>query len=164
MAYADANSSGRAALENWLSSDLAATPKQCVGFYTHHPRYSSMRHGNSGFIDPIWDLLADDDRVRFVLNAHDHGYERFAPMDRHGRFDLSGLRSFTVGTGGVSHYDLSTLKANSEVLVLGSGGYANTDAYGVLVIDLLDDGFVWEMKTVGLGTVDEGYDSWPCTP
>jgi acid phosphatase type 7 len=45
-----------------------------------------------------------------------------------------------VGTGGISHYAIGTLKANSEV--------QNSDTWGVLKLTLSPGGYTWEFVPV----------------
>jgi hypothetical protein len=89
----------------WLGRDLAAHASTCTLAYFHHPRFSSGPHGDDPellLLRPMWRVLYAAG-VDVVLNGHDHLYERFAPMDPHGRADRPfGVRQFTVGTGGPS--------------------------------------------------------------
>ena len=67
----------------WLASDLAASPESCTLVSFHHALFSSGPHGDEAellLLRPIWRLLYQHG-VDLVLNAHDHIYERFAPMD-----------------------------------------------------------------------------------
>ena len=67
----------------WLADDLAASPAPCTLVTFHHARFSSGPHGDEPellLLRPIWRLLYQRG-VDLVLNAHDHIYERFAPMD-----------------------------------------------------------------------------------
>ena len=128
----------------WLEADLAATSARCTLAYWHHPRFSSGRHGDSEFMDPPWDALASAG-ADLVLMSHDHDYERFGPID--------GMRSFVVGTGGRSHYEMlrfphvaSELRAN--------------DSYGLLMLSLHPDGYDWRFIAVaGGGLADAGSDA-----
>jgi hypothetical protein len=113
---------------SWLEEDLEAHPKPCVLAYWHHPRWSSGRNGSSEFMKPIWDLLYDNG-ADLVLTAHDHDYERFAPLNKLGRIDLlNGIREIVVGTGGRS------LSGFEEILP-GSERHDNT-SYGILKLEL----------------------------
>jgi hypothetical protein len=82
----------------------------------------------------VWRILAGAN-VELVLAAHDHHYERFAPMDIAGkRDDERGIRQFIVGTGGARMTKIRLIKRHSKArnneslgvlkLVLGSGNYA----------------------------------------
>ncbi len=125
----------------WLEADLAAHPAACTLAYWHHPRWSSGRHGDHDFMDPIWDVLAASG-ADLVLAGHDHDYERFGPID--------GMRSFVVGTGGRSLYQQFR------------PGHAATerhasDAFGLLMLTLQDAGYQWRfVPAAGSTLVDAG--------
>jgi hypothetical protein len=122
--------------ERWLRADLAAHPALCTLAYWHHPRFSSGLHGNSTFMQPVWQALYDAG-ADLVISGHDHDYERFAPQDPAGSADPArGLREFAVGTGGRSHYPVLARLANSEA--------ANDDSFGVLKLTLHAAGYDWQ--------------------
>ena len=80
-------------------------------------------------------------RPDVVLSGHDHSYERFAPQTPAGASDaVRGIREFVVGTGGKSHYALTSLKANSEVF--------NGETYGVLKMTLSASSYAWQFVPV----------------
>jgi hypothetical protein len=121
--------------EQWLRADLEAHPSACTLAYWHHARFSSGEHGNHKSVQPLWQALYDAN-AELVLNGHDHDYERFAPQDPAGAADPErGLREFVVGTGGRSHYTLTSTIANSEV--------HNSDTFGVLKLVLHADSYEW---------------------
>jgi hypothetical protein len=119
----------------WLRSDLAATGQPCILAYWHKPRFSSGPHGSSGSFSPFWDALAAVG-ADVVLAAHDHLYERFAPQTSSGAADPNGIRQFVVGTGGRSHYQAGTARANSLV--------RNSDTFGVLALTLHASSYDWQ--------------------
>src|SRR5918997_6891082 len=124
----------------WLKADLAANPTACTLAYFHHPRFSSGYGGNALETQPIWDALYAA-RADVVLSGHDHIYERFARQNPNGALDTSrGIRQFTVGTGGVNHGGIGTIKANSQV--------RNTTAYGVLKLRLHSASYGWRFVPV----------------
>jgi hypothetical protein len=126
---------------NWLRSDLASHRARCTLAYWHHPRWSSGPHGDHDEVDPLWRLLARS-RADVVLTGHDHDYERFAPID--------GIRQFVVGTGGKSHYELSSPRRRSSVA-------GNDTTYGVLRLTLQRDRYAWRFLAVaGGGFSDSG--------
>jgi len=128
------------AQEQWLRADLAAHPAACTLAYWHHPRFSSGPHGSDAASQPIWQALYDAG-ADLVLSGHDHDYERFAPQDPAGNADPArGIREFVVGTGGKSHYGLSTSRPNSEVF---DGG-----TFGVLELTLRAGGYDWRFVPV----------------
>ncbi|MDQ3880100.1 MAG: DNRLRE domain-containing protein [Chloroflexota bacterium] len=126
----------------WLRNDLAANPRRCVAAYWHHPRFSSSSHGDdtsvSTLVQTLYDANAD-----IIIGAHDHFYERYAPIDPTGAADPQrGVRHFVVGTGGASHYGITrTRRASSEV--------ANSTAYGVLQLALWDRSYEWKFVPIG---------------
>jgi hypothetical protein len=135
--------------EQWLRADLAANPARCTLAYWHHPRFSSGPHGSSREMAPIWQALYDAG-ADVVLAGHDHFYERFAPQDPRGVADPErGVRQFTVGTGGASHYAVAQIMANSEV--------RNGETFGVLKLTLHPTSYDWEfIPVLGKTFTDSG--------
>jgi hypothetical protein len=131
--------------EQWLRADLAAHSNSCTLAYWHHPRFSSgSEHGNNASMQPLWQALYDAN-ADLILGGHDHDYERFAPQTPAGLADNTrGIREFVVGTGGISHYALGTLKANSQVF--------NSDSFGVLKLTLYEGGYDWQFVPVAGAT------------
>ena len=90
-----------------------------------------------------------------VLNGHDHNYQRFAPQDPDGRADPErGIREFVVGTGGASHYPISSPPiANTQRY--------NDNTFGVLKLTLHPDSYDWRFVPVaGQSFTDSGHA--PC--
>ena len=110
----------------WLAGQLVENTSACTLAYWHHPVRSSSRHGDQGQMMPIWRLFARNG-ADIVLSAHDHVYERFAPMNSALGFDSQGIRQFVAGTGGGLLYHFNRLKPLSEV---------NFAAWGVLKLTL----------------------------
>ena len=138
------------AQDTWLRADLAAHANVCTLAYWHHPRFNSgASHGNNTAVANFWDALyaygAD-----VVLNGHEHIYERFAPQTPGAVADpVNGIRQFTVGTGGRSHYTIGTVKANSEV--------RNGSTYGVLKLTLHATSYDWQfVPLAGATFTDSG--------
>ena len=128
---------------DWLRHDLDAHPTRCTLAYWHHPRFSSGRHGDNAFMQPIWSLLVDYG-VDLALTGHDHDYERFAPLNAAGQVDPNGMRQFVVGTGGRSLRPVVAALPGSEV--------RSGDAYGVLKLTLHPDGYDWAFIPVAGAT------------
>ena len=119
----------------WLKGDLAAHPNTCTLAYMHVPRFSSGGHAKA-IIQPLWDLLYAAG-VDVVLSAHDHIYERFAPMTPTGVLDpVRGIREFVVGTGGATHTSIVTSAPNSEI--------RDETTFGVLEMTLYPDHYGWQ--------------------
>jgi acid phosphatase type 7 len=133
------------AQDTWLRADLAAHANVCTLAYWHHPRFNSgASHGNNTAVSNFWDALylygAD-----VILNGHEHVYERFAPQTPAAVADpTSGIRQFTVGTGGASHYTFGTIQPNSEA--------RNGTTYGVLKLTLHATSYDWQFVPVAGGT------------
>ena len=137
------------AQERWLRQDVATNPRQCVLAMWHHPRFSSGVHGNDPATQGLWQALYEAG-AELILNGHDHTYERFAPQTPEGALDdRRGIVEMVVGTGGRSHYDFPTIRANSLV--------RNDTAYGVLRLVLSDGGWSFEFLPVaGASFTDSG--------
>jgi acid phosphatase type 7 len=133
------------AQDTWLRNDLANHSNVCTLAYWHHPRFNSgASHGNNTAVSNFWDALhlygAD-----VILNGHEHVYERFAPQTPAALADpTTGIRQFTVGTGGASHYTFGTIQPNSEV--------RNGDTFGVLKLTLHATTYDWQFVPVAGGT------------
>ena len=122
--------------EQWLRADLAAHPTRCTLAYWHHPTASSGLRGRNETIQPLWQALYDGG-VDVALTGHDHGYERFAPLDAaHNRDPVRGIRQFVVGSGGRNHKQVTEPKPHSEA--------RNDDTFGVLQLTLRRSGYLWE--------------------
>ena len=123
----------------WLRNDLANNVRKCTLAYFHHPLFSSGQNGNPK-MRPSWDILYGH-RVDVVLSGHDHIYERFAPQKPDGTLDQNrGVVEFVVGTGGVSHHDILSIKPNSIV--------RNDETFGVLKLVLRPLNYSWRFIPV----------------
>jgi PKD repeat protein len=126
--------------ETWLRQDLAANTDSCTIGLWHHPRFNSGVGGGMTELVPLWQALYDDG-AEIVLNGHAHLYERFAPQTSAGVANATtGIRQFTVGTGGKSLAGFATIAANSEI--------RDNQTFGVLKLTLHADGYTWEFVPV----------------
>ncbi len=122
--------------ERWLRADLAAHPAACTLVYWHRPHFTSGRNDDNGDMAAAWDV-AYAGNVDLILAGHEHVYERFAPQTPTGGADLArGIREFVVGTGGRSHYAITTVRPNSEA--------HDDNTYGVLKLTLHPSGYDWQ--------------------
>ena len=127
----------------WLRADLRDHPSECTLAYQHHPRYdwrtwekfvdseSDSPNGGSEveqYIE-LWDLM-DREGVDVLLVGHNHIYHRWAPQDAFGNREASGIRQFTVGTGGRSLYPLGKKPRPANLLAV------QNKAFGVLELTL----------------------------
>jgi calcineurin-like phosphoesterase family protein len=137
--------------ERWLRADLAANERRrCTLAFFHHARFSSGGdHGPVASVDPLWQALYEAG-ADLILQAHDHLYERLAPLAPDGRSDPErGIRSFVVGTGGASTDLFGRPIHGSEARYNGGPG--------VLKLTLGVDGYAWEFIAVGAaGFTDRG--------
>jgi len=138
--------------EQWLRADLAANPKQCTVAIFHLPRFSSSGTAVRAAVKPLWDALYTYG-AELVVNAHAGVYERFAPQTPAGVADpTTGIRQFTVGTGGQALDKFGTPIANSEV--------RNNTTYGVLQLTLGAGTYAWNFVPAAGGTfTDSGSGS-----
>jgi hypothetical protein len=135
--------------EQWLRLDLAAHPTRCTLVYWHQPRFSSGKHGSKVTYNAFWQA-AYDAGADVVLSAHDHEYERLAPMNPSGEIDPDrGIRSFVVGTGGSTHYRFHDVVPGSEVRL--------ENVFGVLQLTLRPEDYAWRFVGLpGSGASDAG--------
>jgi hypothetical protein len=130
--------------ELWLRADLAAHPTACVGAIWHQPVFSSgSEHGSDTTMRPMWQALQDAS-AEWVVNGHEHNYERFAVQTAAGAASPAGLVEYVVGTGGKSHYAFAAPIANSLV--------RNDNTYGVLKVTLRSNGWDWQFVPVAGGS------------
>jgi acid phosphatase type 7 len=133
---------------SFLDADLEQHPRRCILAYWHHPRFSSGgNHGNNTSIGPLWTLLYAA-HADVVLVGHEHIYERFAPQTPSAEPSATGIRQFTVGTGGKALHSLGTVKANSEVRIAGR--------FGVLRMTLHPTSYDWRFVADDGSTLDSG--------
>lgn len=133
----------------WLKADLAQTAARCRLAFLHLPRFSSGEGGDNDSTDALWRTLAAG-AVSVVIAAHDHLYERFAPLNADGSLDESeGMRSFTVGTGGAT-LDSRPLwtRRHSQRLITGK--------WGVLKLELGSNGYRWAFLDTNGQVSDSG--------
>jgi hypothetical protein len=122
----------------WLRHDLRAHLHRCTVVYWHRPRFSdSTVHGDSTDVDRIWNVFAANGGD-IVLAGHDHDYQRFPR--------INGVRSFVVGTGGASHYDVAPTRV---------AAYDDTH-FGVLRLALRRGYYRWAFRPVDASAIDKG--------
>jgi hypothetical protein len=135
------------AQDQWLRSDLAATPRSCILALWHQPRFSSgTSHGNDATVTPFWNALQQYN-ADLVLGGHVHNYERFAPQLPDGTASASGVREFVVGTGGRSLDSFGPPVANSQVRL---------QVFGVLRLTLGANAYAWQFVNEAGAVLDSG--------
>jgi hypothetical protein len=131
----------------WIRSELTTNTSRCALAYFHHPLYSSGPNGDNARLAGLWQLLYEHG-VDVIVSAHEHLYERYAPMSPDGqRNDTRGIRQFIVGTGGAGLYAVTRRHPQSEMQVV---------AHGILKLTLAAQSYGWEFLQVGGMTPDSG--------
>jgi hypothetical protein len=98
-------------------------------------------------MQPLWEALSNAG-ASLVLTAHDHHYERFAPMNARGEAVPTGMRSFVVGTGGAALYRVEGRRAHSEAVRVGQ--------WGLLKLKLEPAGYEWTFLPAERGGPSDG--------
>jgi len=133
----------------WIRSELTGNATRCTLAYFHHPLYSSGPNGDNARLAGLWQLLYEQG-VDVIVSAHEHMYERYAPMLPNGqRDDARGIRQFIAGTGGAGLYTVLQAHPQSEVQII---------AHGLLKLTLSAQGYNWEFLQVGGARADFGSD------
>ncbi|MGH7569726.1 MAG: PKD domain-containing protein [Gemmatimonadales bacterium] len=142
-ASGSANRIAGSAQEQWLRALLASTTRQCAVAMMHHPQFTSTdgRYTGEWNVIDLWNALYDGG-VELVMAAHDHLYERFAPMRPDGTLDAQyGIRQITAGTGGgEGHYNFGAIHPNSVT--------RSNLAFGVLKLNLTGSSYTWQFVPV----------------
>jgi acid phosphatase type 7 len=113
-----------AAQRDWLKSDLAKVDRTKTPwiFVMHHkPAYSCSNHGSNAQVRAMWQPVYDEFKVDFVLNGHDHNYERSVPIRG---FQADGVEGQKAASG-----PNEVPVAESGTLYVVSGG-AGAPLYG----------------------------------
>ncbi|MCW3842512.1 DNRLRE domain-containing protein [Micromonospora yasonensis] len=91
----------------WLAADLAANRSPCTVVFWHHPLFSVGSEDPAPRMQPMWDLMAAN-RVTLLATAHDHNYQRWAPLGAGGTPTADGIVELVVGGGGHSSQGFTT--------------------------------------------------------
>jgi hypothetical protein len=131
----------------WVRSELQAQGTRCTLAYFHYPLISSGPNGDTPAMAELWSLLYEFG-VDVVLVAHEHLYERMAPISPAGDLDVArGIRQFTVGTGGSQLSSPVRTHPRSERIISG---------HGVLRLTLNRDAYEWAFIGVNGVLADTG--------
>lgn len=139
----------------WLLGDLDAhKTAQCTIAMWHVPLFLSSNTPNwtvNPDHKPLWDILYAAG-VDIVLNGQQHNYERFAPMDPDGNPTDTGIRQFSVGTGGTALDNFTvSIHPHSEI---------RSATYGVLKLTLKRSSYDWQFIPIAGATfTDSGSGS-----
>ena len=142
--HVDSGAVRRAA--SFLAAEARRHPGKKLIAAWHAPRYSSGdEHGDDSTLAPLW-TAAVEARVRIVLNAHDHHYERFAPVGPGHTIELIS------GLGGHHMRGLRDHPARGS-----TARFTHTPT--VLFLSLGAHGYSWAERTVTGRVVDRGVQS-----
>ncbi len=139
----------------WLKADLAASRASCTLAFQHHPRFdwrpyqkwiddNGTTHYAGTETAPyieMWRLM-DGAGVDVMLVGHNHLYQRWAPQDADGKLSATGMRQFTVGTGGRSLYPLGFKPKPKNLLV------TQNKSFGVLKMTLHSSSYDYQWVSV----------------
>jgi acid phosphatase type 7 len=125
------------AQEKWLKQDLADHPAQCSIAIWHMPRFHAALAEGLPLFKDFWKDLYEAG-VELVVNAHQHYYMRYAPLDPNGQpDDARGIQEFIVGTGGAIPL------AKGERTCSGNCQVYNNKTFGLLKLTLHPDSYEW---------------------
>ena len=142
----------------WLAADLASHHQACTLAYWHHPRFSTGLHGSDSRTKALWQILTDH-HADLVLAAHEHGYERFAPLAADGTPNAAGMASFVVGTGGQAvHPPTETTGEAGRRRQAGADGSEKRidSTFGALLLDLNPTSYSYQFVTTTGAVADQG--------
>jgi hypothetical protein len=140
----------RSAQADWVRQELERLRPRCLAAIWHHAVASSGAGAHAHMRD-IWQLLQTFG-AELAITAHDHFYERLAPIDANGVPSATGIRPFVVGTGGAPLTAPAGRHPASE---------ARASIWGVLRLTLRSDSYDWAfIPTTGGAIADAG--SGPC--
>ena len=130
----------------FVREQLQSAPR-CTLAVWHHPFDSSGPNGPNPQQRDLWELLYNNN-ADVVVAAHDHLYERHAPMNSSGQSDpVRGVRLFISGGGGAPPYQRARAALRSELLI---------STHGVLRLKLEPALYEWEFLGVNGNVLDRG--------
>jgi acid phosphatase type 7 len=131
-------------------AELERQRTPCTMAVWHHPLFTSGPSVGTTSMRDMWALL-EANRAEVILTGHDHLYERFARQTSTGVADpTTGVRQFTVGTGGAELYEFVRAATNSEERIM---------KFGVIRLTLRPAQVDWEFLGVDGSIGDRGLDT-----
>jgi hypothetical protein len=150
-----AGCSATSAQTTWLIAELqrARAEGKCAAVMMHHPFVSSGRYATAS-ARYLWEAAVANG-ADLVMTAHDHHYERFAPLDAAGAPAAGGVPMIISGLGGAQVYPLGTAVPGSQYML-------NSD-HGVVQVTFTPTAYSWGfVSALDNLTYDAGTAS--CTP
>ena len=139
----------------WLQAELlrAKNEGRCAAVMMHHPFVSSGRFATAT-VRPLWEASVAGG-ADVVFTAHDHHYERFAPLNTAGAPATGGVPLFITGLGGAPVYPIDAPVPGSQ--------YRTNMEHGVMNVTFTPTAFSWSfVSAVDNLPYDQGTAS--CTP
>lgn len=135
----------------WLAQDLVQNASQkCTVVYFHHPVLSIGPQGDSSELFSLWNLMANSG-VDLVITGHDHGYQRWQPLDGGLQPSPDGTTQFVVGAGG--HGIQAFVRTDPRFVV----GYDTSPfAFGALRLQLNPNGAEYRYVNIDSQILDDG--------
>jgi calcineurin-like phosphoesterase family protein len=121
----------------WLRSRLRG-PGNCRIAFWHRPRFSQGEHGDARDMAPVWDALSG--HAKLALTGHDHGMQRYRPIDR--------ITELVAASGGHGLYPIGHDDPRLR--------FANHRVYGALRLQLRPGLAKYAFVSVGGRTLDSG--------
>jgi len=110
----------------WIDSVVTKNPDACIGAFFHKPAFSAVERNNSENSKLLFARVAEVGAV-FVLNGHNHFFERSVPLDAKGLPSPDGTTIFVAGAGGkVAGGNISANDQTAD-LVVGVPGVLKMD-------------------------------------
>ena len=131
---------------DWLDRTLPQHAGQCLIATWHHPRWSSGKHGDNRFIQPLWERMQG--QVSFTLHGHDHHFEAIPAIDRDGKPSPFGVASFISGNAGAVLYDPGWGTRRSDRAQYGQWGFMR--------LELDEQQYRWQAFNVDGKQLDSG--------
>jgi hypothetical protein len=147
--------SATSAQTTWLIAELqrARSEGKCAAVMMHHPFVSSGRYATAS-ARFLWEASVANG-ADLVMSAHDHHYERFAPLDATGAPAAGGAPLIISGLGGAQVYPLGPAVPGSQYML-------NSD-HGVVQVTFTPTSYSWGfISALDNVTYDAGTAS--CTP
>jgi len=124
----------------WLDQQLAKSTAPWKIVYGHHPLYSSGRHGSNPELAAKLAPIFAKHKVPLYLCGHDHGYERFNPID--------GTTYIVNGGGGAPLYKFG--RSPQTAFVSSQFSFMTFDVYQDKIITkaIATDGKVFDRSII----------------
>lgn len=134
----ETDASEGSAQARWIDSILAGNKEKCIGAFYHKPAFSAVERRDSRNAKLLFSKLAKAGTV-FVLNGHNHFFERTVPLDFEGNPAAKGTTIFVSGAGGKV--------TNGNILGNNRTAKLVTETPGLLKLDFTKRSINWTYLT-----------------